>query len=203
LVNTDAPRPNPQAKAESIRREIEEARAKAHETVSDTEIEFQEPIESRVKPLKLPMKPKLVDTADVTDESVIQQLETMPKPILKNHEKERSRSPRKKTPKLVSDHFLTPDQSFQIYAQSATDMSATEDEADVLRVNFGQRKKSVPARLPSQDPGPDLLRVPSKDALDRRPGIMKSKSFGSCGQFEGSIEQDLVTAKKANNDVIL
>jgi len=25
---------------------------------------------------------------------------------------------------------------------------------------------------------------------------MKSKSFGSCGQFEGSIEQDLVTAKK-------
>ena len=196
LVNTDAPRPNPQAKAESIRREIEEARAKAHETVSDTEIEFQEPIESRVKPLKLPMKPKLVDTADVTDESVIQQLETMPKPILKNHEKERSRSPRKKTPKLVSDHFLTPDQSFQIYAQSATDMSATEDEADVLRVNFGQRKKSVPARLPSQDPGPDLLRVPSKDALDRRPGIMKSKSFGSCGQFEGSIEQDLVTAKK-------
>merc|ERR1712106_25285 len=49
---------DPDEKAEAIRREIEEARARAQETVSDTEIEFQAPIESKVKPLKIPMKPK-------------------------------------------------------------------------------------------------------------------------------------------------
>merc|ERR1719397_1215301 len=60
MTNIEAPMPDLNAKAESIRREIEEARANAQETVSDTEIEFQEPIESKVKPLKIPMKPKLV-----------------------------------------------------------------------------------------------------------------------------------------------
>ena len=54
------PQADPDQKQEAIRREIEEARAahEAQETVSDTEIEFQPPIESKVKPLKIPMKPK-------------------------------------------------------------------------------------------------------------------------------------------------
>ena len=242
LVNADnAPKPNPEATAERIRREIEEAKASAQDTVSDTEIEFQEPVEARVKPLKLSMKPKLIDASDnkhakekptlrinqsanngqnreqrksiedlpcvqskisnylsAADETTsLNQLEARPRPILKNSDKERSRSPRKKTPKLVSDHYLTPETNFQIYTQSATDMSANEEEeAEAAQKKVSQRKKSVPAKLPSQDPGPDLLRVPPKEALDRRPGLTKSKSFASSGQFEGSIESDLVTSKK-------
>ena len=58
-------RADPDEKQEAIRREIEEARAaQAQETVSDTEIEFQEPIESKVKPLKIPMKPKLLTSSN-------------------------------------------------------------------------------------------------------------------------------------------
>ena len=34
-----------------------------------------------------------------------------------------------KTPKLLGEEFLSPGQGIQIYAISATDMSATEDEA--------------------------------------------------------------------------
>ena len=57
--------PDPDQKQEAIRREIEEARAahEAQETVSDTEIEFQPPIESKVKPLKIPMKPKMMNNS--------------------------------------------------------------------------------------------------------------------------------------------
>jgi len=243
MTNIEAPKPDLNAKAESIRREIEEARANAQETVSDTEIEFQEPIESKVKPLKIPMKPKLIDNSEVsnkgspetrlrinqnssadtkekrisveelpsvksritnyltaaeeTTNNTQSNFENKPKPILKTDRssKERSRSPRKKTPKLVSDHYLAPDQSFQIYAQSATDMSATEDEAEARQHS---RKISVPAKLPSHmDPGPNLLRVPNKGAVDKRPtGIVKSKSFATTGQFECFMERDEISSKK-------
>jgi len=236
---------DPDAKAESIRREIQEARAKAQETVSDTEIEFQEPVESKVKPLKIPMKPKLIDKSDTNKENIIstirddsklaqkerrlsveelpcvqkkistylsaadegnssnqQQPETPKlKPILKTNtessDKERSRSPRKKTPKLVSDHYLDPNQSFQIYTQSATDMSATEDELELSRGDgTATKKRSASRQLCSDDPGPDFLKVPPKESLDRRPGVVKSKSFASTGQFEGLIDNELVTSKK-------
>ena len=60
------PAPDNSQKAEAIRREIEEAKAaraaEAQLTVSDTEIEFQAPIESKVKPLKIPMKPKILNS---------------------------------------------------------------------------------------------------------------------------------------------
>jgi len=235
-VSVDPPTIDTDAKAESIRREIQEARAKAQETVSDTEIEFQEPVESKVKPLKIPMKPKLIDKSDAsqdTNTSNSQEARRRPsveelpsvqakisnyltateeahvtgpqsetpklKPILKlsneHSDKERSRSPRKKTPKLVSDHYLDPNQSFQIYTQSATDMSATEDESELSKAN-PMRKRSQTKELCSDDPGPGFLKVPPKETVDRRPGIMKSKSFASTGQFEGSIDNELVTSKK-------
>ena len=243
MTTSEPAQPDLNAKAESIRREIEEARAQAHETVSDTEIEFQEPIESKVKPLKIPMKPKIIDNSDLKNkgspESSLRinqssssevskerrtsveelpsvkskisnylsaaedslappQFESKPKPILVNKtersSKERSKSPRKKTPRLVSDHYLTPSQSFQIYAQSATDMSATEDEAEA---KLNSRKISMPAKLPSQDPGPYLLRVPNKNAKDQRPtGLTKSKSFATPGQFECSIDNEEISSKK-------
>eukprot|EP00088_Acartia_fossae_P070636 TRINITY_DN9528_c0_g1_i10.p1 TRINITY_DN9528_c0_g1~~TRINITY_DN9528_c0_g1_i10.p1 ORF type:complete len:1270 (-),score=388.22 TRINITY_DN9528_c0_g1_i10:486-4295(-) len=241
MVNKSEPPVDPDEKAESIRREIEEARANAQETVSDTEIEFQEPIESKVKPLKIPMKPKLVGNNGNNDEisslrinqtsrsevskerrpsveelpclkskissykaaaeeatrnSQLQQNDQKIKPILvKKNENERSRSPRKKTPKLVSDHYLSPNEGpFQIYTQSATDMSATEDELEAEK----NRKISMPAKLPSQDPGPGFLKVPPRAQAENnnRFGLMKSKSFASPGQFECSIDNDLITSKK-------
>merc|ERR1712029_811286 len=63
MKHKDLPQVNPEEKAEAIRKEIEDARAKAQETVSDTEIEFQAPIESKVKPLKIPMKPKILNSS--------------------------------------------------------------------------------------------------------------------------------------------
>ena len=115
-----------------------------------------------------------------------------PKPILKT-EKERSRSPRKSTkaPKLLGDHFLSPNQSVQIYAQSATDLSATEDEGETSRREPPTKKLSV-VLADQPEPGPILLQVPPKPSAEARPGIMKSKSFASSsstGQFECSIDE--------------
>merc|ERR1719192_2291089 len=113
-----------------------------------------------------------------------------PRPILKS-EKERSRSPRKSTkaPKLLGDHFLSPNQSVQIYAQSATDLSATEDEGETSRKEPPTKKLSV-VLAEQPEPGPVLLQVPPKPSAEARPGIMKSKSFASSsGQYECSIDE--------------
>merc|ERR1712233_167847 len=161
---------DPEKKAEAIRLEIinarAQARAQSQESVSDPEIEFQAPIESKVKISRKPSmsekpqptgssntlrinqsnqdsprrerRPSIEDLPSVRTKikSYIDTTadEEKPKPILKN-EKERSRSPRKSTkpPKLLGDHFLSPNQSVQIYAQSATDLSATEDECETSR----------------------------------------------------------------------
>ena len=232
-----------ESKAEKIRREIEEARAaQQQETteVSDTEIEFQEPIESKVKPLKIPMKPKLLGKAEqmismmprspssslrinrptipsehgsaflsnksspylLAHDSEANKEEASPKSILvkkvsDNHqrpEKERSRSPRKKTPKLLSDYSLAPNNTFQIYAQSATDMSATEDESEAAWAM--KRHLTTASELAGKlDAEPNHLKVPSRPAQDHhRPGIMKSKSFAS--PYECSLDDTSVTSKK-------
>ena len=221
---------DPEKKAEAIRMEIVNARAQARaqsqESVSDTEIEFQAPIESKVKPLKISRKPSMSEKTPPTGSSnslrinqsagnqdsprrerrlSIEDLpsvrtkiksyidttadEEKPKPILKN-EKERSRSPRKSTkaPKLLGDHFLSPNQSVQIYAQSATDLSATEDECETSRREPAKKLSVVLAEQP--EPGPILLQVPPKPSAEARPGIMKSKSFASSsGQYECSIDE--------------
>ena len=249
---------NPDEKAEAIRREIEEAKAAhdAHETVSDTEIEFQAPIESKVKPLKIPMKPKIMNspgpkggsgglrinqsnmsespkkdrrpsiedlpsvkskiqnyisaaseelTGDLSnDKKETIQPQVTPKPILRktsiNQEqqltpilkrremvKERSKSPKKKAPKPVGDQFLSPHQDFKIYTQSATDMSATEDESE--RSARSQRKSLQP-----REEQQSYLQIPAKAVNEARPGVVKSKSFATPGQFECSIEDS--AAKK-------
>ena len=218
---------DPEKKAEAIRMEIVNARAQARaqsqESVSDTEIEFQAPIESKVKSLKISRKPSMSEKSQPTGSSntlrinqsqdsprrerrpSIEDLpsvrtkiksyidtaadEEKPKPILKN-EKERSRSPRKSTkaPKLLGDHFLSPNQSVQIYAQSATDLSATEDECETSRREPAKKLSVVLAEQP--EPGPILLQVPPKPSAEARPGIMKSKSFASSsGQYECSIDE--------------
>ena len=229
---------DPEIKAEAIRMEIINARAQARaqssESVSDTEVELQAPIESKVKPLKIPMKPKISEKSNpgspgtslrinnnqdspkkerrpsvedlpslktkiraynsaVEEPSVDETKEDTPKPkpILKS-DKERSRSPRKKTPKLLGDHFLNPNHSVQIYAQSATDMSATEDESEMSRKEPTKKLSVVLADQP--EPGPMLLQVPPKPTAEARPGIMKSKSFASSSQYEGSI--DAASGKK-------
>jgi len=92
-----------------------------------------------------------------------------------------------KAPKLLSDHYLAPNQTMQIYAQSATDMSATEDESEISRRETGKKVSVV--MDDSFEPGPTLLQVPTKPLAEARPGIMKSKSFASSGQYEGSIEE--------------
>ena len=248
MKHKEPPKVDPDEKAEAIRREIEQAKAQAQETVSDTEIEFQAPIESKVKPLKIPMKPKIMNSPEKRktsspgtglriNQSKVQDspkkerrlsIEDLPcvkskikdyisvaeetnkeddpkellspKPILKNvqdqpltpklnnREKERSRSPRKKTPKLVSDHYLTPDQNLQIFTQSATDVSATEDEGEHSK-SRPARKKTLPVQHITEEPGPTFLQVPQKAVTESRPGIIKSKSFASPGQFECSIDE--------------
>lgn len=265
--NLMEPRHQPPAdnthKAEAIRREIEEAKAaraaEAQLTVSDTEIEFQAPIESKVKPLKIPMKPKILNspggsssspggglrinrsknespkkdrrpsiedlpcvkskiltyisaasedstTAEEpqpapppqitprpilrkTSSSSVQQPEPTLTPILKRREvaKERSRSPKKKTPKLVSDQFLSTEQSLKIYTLSATDVSATEDESEQTKTVRPRRSLQV---VGEAGPGPTRLSIPAKSGVtEARPGIIKSKSFASPGQFECSVEE--------------
>ena len=249
------PAGDPNEKAEAIRREIEEAKAaraaEVQETVSDTEIEFQEPIESKVKPLKIPMKPKILNSPaspasglrinqsrrDVTSPkkdrrpsieelpSVKSKIKTYisatseeepqpvgqatPKPILRKTSsslqeptltpilkrreggrdllKERSRSPKKKTPKLVSDQFLSTDQSLKIYTLSATDVSATEDEAEHSSRSV-KAKRHQPLQV-VEDAGPTRLSIPAKSVTESRPGVVKSKSFANPGQFECSVEE--------------
>jgi hypothetical protein len=248
MKHKEPPKVDPGEKAEAIRREIEQAKAQALETVSDTEIEFQAPIESKVKPLKIPMKPKIMNSPEKRKTSSpgtglrinqskaqdspkkerrmsIEDLPCVkskikdyisvaeetnkedepkdlmsPKPILKimpdqpltprlnSREKERSRSPRKKTPKLVSDHYLAPDKNLQIFTQSATDVSATEDEAEHSKSSRPSRKKTLPIQTSTEEPGPTFLQVPEKQVNESRPGIIKSKSFASTGQFECSID---------------
>jgi hypothetical protein len=117
--------------------------------------------------------------------------EVKPRPILKKEDKERSRSPRKnpKAPRKLSEHFLNPNQSVEIYAQSATDMSATEDESEMSQGKSRAEPKKLSVVLAEQpEPGPILLQVPPKPTAEARPGIMKSKSFASSsGQYECSI----------------
>lgn len=250
-THNKTPVTNPDEKAEAIRREIEEAKAAhdSHETVSDTEIEFQAPIESKVKPLKIPMKPKIMSSAgpkgasgglrinqsnmsespkkdrrpsiedlpsvkskiqnyisaaseetsgDTNDKKETLQPQVTPKPILRktslNQEqqltpilkrremvKERSKSPKKKAPKPVGDQFLSPHQDFKIYTQSATDMSATEDESE--RSARAPRKSLQP-----REEQLTYLQIPAKAVNEARPGVVKSKSFATPGQFECSIE---------------
>lgn len=281
----DAPEVNPEEKADAIRREIEEARAQAQETVSDTEIDFQEPIESKVKPLKLTMKPKIsnkpqksksclrinqfdhenspkrglrinhtedspkrsglrINRNDSPKEdrerhssiedfpsvkSKIQNYltaaedlnkeddskeESMPKPILvkKNQivpvsqqegisyqDKAEARRERgKKSPKLLSDHYLSAGQTLEIYAQSATDLSADENEAELRNSRKSKKspeKKTGPRTLSTKDPGPNFLQIPI-NTEQKSPGLMKSKSFASPGQFEGSLDDPSITSKK-------
>lgn len=123
-----------------------------------------------------------------------------PKPILKS-DKERSGSPRKttKAPRRLSSHYLAPDQSIQIFAQSATDVSATEDESEMSRhYSVEPRKSRSPEKRVNRkvsladrpDPGPVHLQVPPQPSAEARPGIMKSKSFAaSSGQYECSINE--------------
>jgi len=99
-------------------------------------------------------------------------------------EKERSRSPKKKTPKLVGDTFLSPEQNFKIYTLSATDVSATEDESEQSK--SVRTKKSIQSSIEDQ---PMFLTIPPKPTTESRPGIIKSKSFANPGQFECSIEE--------------
>ena len=71
--------------------------------------------------------------------------------------KERSRSPKKKTPKLVSDQFLSAEHQLKIYTLSATDVSATEDEirvGDQVVKTFAERD---PANLRWSDLGVDVV----------------------------------------------
>merc|ERR1719495_901006 len=204
MKHKEPPKVDPDEKAEAIRREIEQAKAQAQETVSDTEIEFQAPIESKVKPLKIPMKPKIQDYISVAEEtnkeddskdmtsrkpSILKNSQESPQtPKTIRKEKERSRSPKKKTPKLISDHYLAPNQNLQIFAQSATDVSATEDESEHSKNNRPVRKNAS-IIVPTEAPGPTFLQVPPKSTTESRPGVMKSKSFASPGQFECSIDE--------------
>ena len=255
------PQADPDQKQEAIRREIEEAKAahEAQETVSDTEIEFQPPIESKVKPLKIPMKPKMMNNSTPAsnrtssspglglriNQSILNEtpkkdrrpsIEDMPSvkskiqnyisatsedtavrpsgdevrevqpqmtlkpilrktsiqepiqltPILKRREitKERSKSPKKKAPKPVSDQFLSAEQNFKINILSATDLSATEDESEHSRSL--RNRKSIIKQMAEQ---PTFLKIPPKQVTESRPGIIKSKSFANPGQFECSIEE--------------
>lgn len=107
-------------------------------------------------------------------------------PILKRRDltKERSKSPKKKAPKPVGDQFLSAEQNFKINIVSATDMSATEDESENSR-SLRNRKPS----LKQMEEQPTLLKIPPKQVTESRPGIIKSKSFATPGQFECSIEE--------------
>lgn len=109
--------------------------------------------------------------------------------MVKKTSEERSRSPRKKTPKLVGENYLAPDHSLQIFTQSATDISATEDEGEHSIHSNPVGPKKVSRSINQGNPGPTLLKVPPKPTQESRPGIIKSKSFATPGQFECSIDE--------------
>ena len=88
----------------------------------------------------------------------------------------RSRSlDRKKAPKLLETHNVD-DQTYQIYAQSATDYSATEDDDNNDNSISSNRRRH--------------LKVPSPSSSS---GLKKSKSFG---QFECELSADEADEKK-------
>merc|ERR1719187_1332217 len=277
----DAPEVDQEEKADAIRREIQEARAQAQETVSDTEIDFQEPIESKVKPLKIPMKPKIMtkpekkpannnkgglrinnsnpenspklglrinhprheespkrglrinkndspklerhssiedlpsvkskiqnyltvaEELNKEDDSKeeVKKLQTAPMSQQESHRDkgEMRRERVKKSPKLLSDHYLSAGQTLEIYAQSATDVSADENDTEFnSRKKAEATKKSLPETkvLSKKDPGPHFLQVPVVPNEQMTTGIMKSKSFAAPNQFEGLLDFDSITSKK-------
>lgn len=87
---------------------------------------------------------------------------------------------RKKAPKLIHSHTLGDGDVMQIYAQSATDYSATEDE-DERRDRRSQRAKQ-------------LLDVPEAQEAKASSTLRKSKSFA--GQFECQMDEDEVEEKQ-------
>ena len=219
-------------KALAIRREILEAKAKGDHSsetgdTSCSEIQIQSPVEVKVKPLRIPMKPKLLEseTMDKVKESRsepgsklrINQPATSKtqeiKSILrtstsldrsrkesaelsvpstrtssaepKSDVKPKSILVKKKNPKLLHDqapHNST-SQVPSIYAQSATDISAGEDEDSELR-----RKSSIPLTINTKAQFLDIPREMS--------GIRKSKSFASSGQYESHVNESEISAKQ-------
>ncbi|TRY71051.1 hypothetical protein TCAL_12313 [Tigriopus californicus] len=95
----------------------------------------------------------------------------VPPPISKKPSFVKSASlDRKKGPRLVHSNTINNGQTMQIYAQSATDYSATEDETPDLEPHYLKTPAVTPA------------------------GLQKSKSFA--GQFECILPEDEIDAKK-------
>jgi len=260
LFNRQAPLVEPveitrEEKAEAIRREILEAKALGHKPTSDGsdtgsgDIQIQSPIEAKVKPLKIPLKPKLVE-ADIRPEpgtklrinqataapQQVQRKSPEIKSILRTSRSiERSRkssldaeinkrrtpsvdtaksqpiiiepsSPkinkpksilikkssdpttRKRSPKLVHSNSLREGcNMMKIYAQSATDMSATEDD---MSERSGRKISAPPIQVHSNG---QYLQVPLNSEAS---GLRKSKSFASPGQYECSLSEKEVNAKQ-------
>lgn len=241
-------------KADAIKREIEEARElqrqMENQKISDEDMQIQDPVEYKVKPLKIRMKPKMIPSGGVSGgnnaltntnadavrgvpgaklrinqrpgeeykseirsilrnsskyeslddadnpgaeerrtsienmpsiqskiENYIQAAEVtardapLPPPISRKQLFVKSASlDRKKGPRLVHSNTTNNGQTMQIYAQSATDYSATEDETPDLE--------------------PHYLKTPAVPPV----GLQKSKSFA--GQFECILPEDEIDAKK-------
>eukprot|EP00095_Tigriopus_kingsejongensis_P006186 maker-scaffold191_size271209-snap-gene-1.35 protein:Tk06186 transcript:maker-scaffold191_size271209-snap-gene-1.35-mRNA-1 annotation:"s6 family -specific metalloendopeptidase adhesin" len=238
-------------KAEAIKREIEDARElqrrRENEKISDEDVQIQDPIEFKVKPLKIKMKPKLipptgptgpsdpldfgvpgtklrinqrpgeeykseirsilrnsgkyesqeeVDSPKISDarrlsiedipslrgkiDTYIQAAEVtardvpIPPPLSRKQQFQKSASlDRKRAPRLVHANTTEDGDTMQIYAQSATDYSATEDET------------------PSES---YHLRAPPRKGPTQVMGLQKSKSFA--GQFECAIDAHEIDEKQ-------
>ena len=115
-----------------------------------------------------------------------------PKSILVKKTSDPNSSSRKRSPKLLHSNSLRGEGDvIQIYAQSATDVSATED--DVSERSNNSRKTSAPALPMTLHTNGKFLQVPSSSEMS---GLRKSKSFASPGQYECAISDKEVNAKQ-------
>jgi hypothetical protein len=100
--------------------------------------------------------------------------------------KKSSHESRKKSPKLLHSNSMKEGQgqSMNIYAQSATDISADDEE---------KSSAAAPLTLPHQQSNGQYLQVPVAQEVS---GLKKSKSFATPGQFECALSENEVNAKQ-------
>uniref|UniRef100_A0A0K2VI10 Uncharacterized protein n=1 Tax=Lepeophtheirus salmonis TaxID=72036 RepID=A0A0K2VI10_LEPSM len=170
-------------KAEAIKKEIFEAKLSAIEDNDENDV----PLDMRRKSLQIPNKNPSSECrlrinqppgSDASRQKIGRKLS---EPALNGSVKSRienyigRKSANKKEPKLIMNS-----QSHQIYTQSATDYSATEEEAE-FRGNNGHSM--------------DYLEVPNSSYNKKHRGLRRSKSFATSGQYECVLSDEEVDEK--------
>lgn len=215
-------------KAEAIRREIQELKAnKDTKQESDggrssADIQIQSPVEVKVKPLRIPMKPKIVET-----ESVNKDVRSEPGSKLRINQPLNAKSPEVKSilrtsTSLERNRKVSADAVMMTSATSSNHVSKAEQPKQPKSILV---KKKIPKLVHSINEGSNGPTIYTQSATDisdedserhRRhnipltintkaqflevphesTGLRKSKSFASPGQYECAMKDSEISAKQ-------